>query len=183
MAKQQQMVVTPLDSNVWKVTLTVAIPDYGSAGNYTALDAIIPTLNEEITILGMQQDLLHLVFCEANESAVLARKETNTVPDDTALLDAQLDKLVAQQAHPTANTTKRKQKHKKAYKPSAVVAKRIETVYAALRALQDASANDIATVTGMPVKQVYNSLYRLHDAKQIFATKTDGKVRWLAVKK
>ena len=57
MAKQQQMVVTPLDSNVWKVTLTVAIPDYGSAGNYTALDAIIPTLNEEITVLGMQQDL------------------------------------------------------------------------------------------------------------------------------
>jgi len=183
MAKQQQMVVTPLDSNVWKVTLTVAIPDYGSAGNYTALDAILPTLNDEVTVLGMQEDLLHLVVCEANETAVLARKRTNTVPDDTALLDAQLNKLVAQQAQPTANTTKRKQKHKKAYKPTADVAKRLEIVHAALRALQDASATDIATVTGMPIKQVYNALYKLHETKQIFATKAHGKVRWLAAKK
>ena len=82
----------------------------------------------------------------------------------------------------TTKPTKRKQKHKKAYKPSAVVAKRIETVHAALRALQDASANDIATVTGMPVKLVYNSLYALHDAKQIGAVKANGFVRWFAVK-
>jgi hypothetical protein len=55
-------------------------------------------------------------------------------------------------------------------------------VHAALRALQDASANDIATVTGMPVKLVYNSLYALHDAKQIGAVKANGFVRWFAVK-
>jgi hypothetical protein len=187
MAKQQQMAVTPLDSNVWKVTLTLAIPDYGSGGNYTALDAIIPTLDGEIQVLGMQQDLLHLVLCEASDGAVLARKETNTVPDDT-LLDAQLDKLVAQQLHPTAKTVeatapvKRKNKKWKAYKPTAKVAERMNTVHAALRALNEASADDIATVTGIPVKLVYNSLYALHDAKQIFASKAHGKVRWFAVK-
>lgn len=188
MAKQQQATaVTPLDTNVWKVTLTLAIPDYGSGGNYTALDAIIPTLDGEIQVLGMQQDLLHLVLCEATEGAVLARKVINTVPDDT-LLDAQLDKLMAQQAHPTASTVatttpaKRKNKKWKAYKPTPQVEERMRTVDTALRALGEASANDIATVTGIPVKLVYNALYALHDSKQVFASKAHGKVRWFAVK-
>ncbi len=178
MAKKQQMAVTPLDSNVWKVTLTLAIPDYGSGGNYTALDAIIPTLDGEIQVLGMQQDLLHLVLCEASDGAVLARKETNTVPDDT-LLDAQLDKLVAQQAHPSATAKSKKRKHKKAYKPrSNDVAMRIEKVYALLQTVETASANELAVLAGEPVKAIYNALYALHDAKKIGADKKHGLVRW-----
>ena len=178
MAKQHPLSAPQgaLNVTLYEVRLVCAVPDYG-VGGASALDYILGGHTDEINIIDSDETTLRIQRNSDESVAIPAKQDTTTLGEDE-------DSLVEALATDTDTTkpTKRKQKHKKAYKPSAVVAKRIETVHAALRALQDASANDIATVTGMPVKLVYNSLYALHDAKQIGAVKANGFVRWFAVK-
>lgn len=165
-----------LNITLYEVRLVCAVPDYG-VGSATAIDYILEGAIDEITVIDSDETTLRVVRNNEASEAVPAKQQATTLGEDE-------DSLV--QAITTNDTAskpiKRKQKKWKAYKPSAAVAKRIEVVHAALRALDNASADDIATVTSIPVKLVYNALYALHDAKQIGAVKAHGKVRWFAVK-
>lgn len=178
--QQQELAATPLDASVWRVTLTVAVPNY--TGTYSALDALLPLLDNEVQVLGATEDLLHLVLCADSASAVLAVQSTTTLPDDKTV-DMGLAELITQtQASTVAATSPGAVKKKRKGRRGTV--KGIETrrlmVHGALRALGDASAKDIAVVTGIPLKLVYCDLYILHDKKLISANKTAGKVRWLS---
>ena len=165
-----------LNITLYEVRLVCAVPDYG-VGSATAIDYILDGLINEITVIDSDETTLRVVRNEVQSEAVPAKQQATTLgEDEDSLVQALTDTETA------TKPAKRKQKKWKAYKPSAEVAKRIGVVHAALRALEEGSANDIATVTGIAVKQVYNSLYALHDAKQIGAVKAKGLVRWFAVK-
>jgi hypothetical protein len=153
------------------------VPDYGTGGA-TAIDYILQGAIDEITVIDSDETTLSVVRNVEPTDAVQAMKQATTLGEDEDSLEEALT------TNGTATKpTRRKHKKAKAYKPSEEVAKRIGIVHAALRALEEGSANDIATVTGIAVKLVYNSLYALHDAKQIGAVKANGLVRWFAVKK
>jgi hypothetical protein len=162
-----------LNITLYEVRLVCAVPDYG-VGSATAIDYILEGAIDEITVIDSDETTLRVVRNNEASEAVPAKQQATTLGEDE-------DSLV-QAITTNDKPAKRKQKKWKAYKPSPKVAKRIETVHAALRALTEASADDIATVTSIPVKLVYNALYALHDAKQIGAVKAHGKVRWFAVK-
>ena len=165
-----------LNITLYEVRLVCAVPDYG-VGSATAIDYILEGAIDEITVIDQDETTLRVVRNEAQSEAVPAKQQATTLgEDEDSLVQALTDTETA------TKPAKRKHKKWKAYKPSAEVAKRIGVVHAALRALEEGSANDIATVTGIAVKQVYNSLYALHDAKQIGAVKAKGLVRWFAVK-
>lgn len=165
-----------LNVTLYEVRLVCAVPDYG-VGGASALDYILGGHIDDINIIDSDETTLRIQRNSDESVAIPAKQDTTTLGEDE-------DSLVQALAIDTDTTkpTKRNKKHKKAYKPSAEVAKRIGVVHAALRALEEGSANDIATVTGIAVKLVYNSLYALHDAKQIGAVKANGLVRWFAVK-
>ena len=213
MAKQDPQVqgAIPLsDMRLYRVTLVVALPDYGNDMQYGALDAIVPTIDDEVQVLSMTEEELLVIPAPAvpltMQVAVKAQVATNTVPEDEDAFDmgtlfgnvasgdivepTAKDKQYAAEraakaAHPAkAKTRKAKtRKHKKAYKPrSETVIMRTELVYAALQAVGYASADELSAVTSVPTKLVYNCLYALHDAKKISANKTAGKVRWSANK-
>ena len=164
--------VVPLDYNIWQVTLTLAVPDYGSGGMFTALDAVTNSLDPEVTVLGSDEVLVHLVLCEANDSPVLAKRATTTLEADAELTSDLTTMLDTKASKPAKRNRKQR----------GDIASRVATVDAALRAMETASANELATLTGLKVKLVYNALYELHRAKKIGADKKHGKVTWIANK-
>ena len=178
MAKQQQPSATQgaLNITLYEVRLVCAVPDYG-LGSATAIDYILEGAIDEITVIDQEEATLRVVRNNDTPEAVPAKQQATTLGEDE---DSLVEALTTTET--ATKPAKRKHKKWKAYKPSAEVAKRIGVVHAALRALEEGSADDIATVTGIKVKLVYNSLYALHDAKQIGAVKANGKVRWFAVK-
>ena len=167
------------EHTVWKVQLTVAIRNYGDGG-WTALDAITKSLGTEVFVLDMREEQLELVTRKMQAHAVLASTQENTVADDevaTELLNALANsgsKVVAN----SGSKVKRRGSYNKAHRIE--VEKRIATVHAALRAMEHATANELALLTGVRIKLVYNALYSLHDAKLIGAKKQRGLVKWSA---
>lgn len=161
------------EHTVWKVQLTVAIRNYGDGG-WTALDAITKTLGQEVFVLDMREEQLELVTRKTQAHAVLASTQASTVADDEVATD-----LLSVLAN-TASKVKRKSSYNKAHRIE--VEKRIATVHAALRAMGKATATELALLTGVPIKLVYNALYSLHDAKVIGANKQRGLVEWSANK-
>jgi len=165
-----------LNITLYEVRLVCAVPDFG-AGSATAIDYILEGAIDEITVLDQEETTLSVVRNSNTTETVPAKQQATTLGEDE---DSLVEAITTNNS--AAKPAKRKNKKWKAYKPSAEVAKRMGIVHAALRALEEGSADDIATVTGIAVKLVYNSLYALHDAKQIGAVKAHGKVRWFAVK-
>jgi hypothetical protein len=150
MAKQDPQVqgAIPLsDMRLYRVTLVVAIPDYGMDNQYGALDAIVPTIDDQVQVLSMTEEELLVVPAVATtviaQVPVKAQVATNTVPDDEDAFDmgtlfgnvasgdiveptAKDKQYAAERAakatHPAkgkkAKASKPKaRKHKKAYKP------------------------------------------------------------------
>ena len=167
-----------LNITLYEVRLVCSVPDYG-VGSATAIDYILNGAIDEINVLESDETTLRVVRnSEASEAVPAKHDETTLGEDEDSLLQA----LAVKPKKAKAKTAKAK-KHKKAYKPrSNDVAMRIEKVYALLQAVETASANEIATLAGEPVKVIYNALYALHDAKKIGADKKHGLVRWFANK-
>lgn len=207
MAKQVPQVqgAIPLsDMRLYRVTLVVAIPDYGLDTQFSALDAIVPTIDDEVQVLSMTEEELLVVPAVSTpvvaQLAVKAQVAPNTIPEDEDAFDmgtlfgnvasgefveptAKDKQYAAERAakatHPAKGKKAKTRKHKKAYKPrSEEVIMRTELVYSALQTVGYASADELSALTKVPTKLVYNCLYALHDAKKISANKTAGKVRW-----
>jgi len=96
MAKQDPQVegAIPLsDMRLYRVTLVVALPDYGNDMQYGALDAIVPTIDDEVQVLSMTEEELLVIpapavaTITATQVAVKAQVATNTVPDDEDAFD------------------------------------------------------------------------------------------------
>jgi len=114
----------------------------------------------------------------AGPQVVKAEIAQATLPDDE---DSVVEALRAiAPANPRDSKPKKRKKHKKQYRPSARIAERMQKVLDTLNAVKDASADEIALLSGVPVKQVYSDLYHLHDLKKVSAVKAAGKVRWIA---
>lgn len=167
-----------LNITLYEVRLVCAVPDYG-VGSATAIDYILEGAIDEINVLESDETTLRVVRnSEASEAVPAKQHETTLGEDEDSLLQA----LAVKPKKVKAKTAKAK-KHKKAYKPrSNDVVMRIEKVYALLQTVETASANELATLAGEPVKHIYNALYALHDAKKIGADKKHGLVRWFANK-
>jgi hypothetical protein len=94
MAKQDPQVqgAIPLsDMRLYRVTLVVALPDYGNDMQYGALDAIVPTIDDEVQVLSMTEEELLVIpapaVAQTMQVAVKAQVATNTVPDDEDAFD------------------------------------------------------------------------------------------------
>lgn len=169
-----------LTTTLYEVRLVCAVPNYGvgtSTSGFTAVDYILNNAVEEINIIDFDEQTLRVVRNSEASLAVPAKRDETTLGEDE---DSLAEALAVK---PKTAKAKKTKKHKKAYKPrSNDVAMRIEKVYALLQAVETASANEIATLAGEPVKAIYNALYALHDAKKIGADKKHGLVRWFANK-
>lgn len=165
-----------LNITLYEVRLVCAVPDFG-VGSATAIDYILEGAIDEITVLDQDETTLRVVRNNEASEAVPAKQQATTLGDDEDSLAQALT------VKPKKAKSKATKKHKKAYKPrSNDVLMRIEKVYALLQTVETASANEIATLAGEPVKAIYNALYALHDAKKIGADKKHGLVRWFANK-
>tara|TARA_R110002126_G_scaffold787_1_gene4909 strand:- start:6878 stop:7405 length:528 start_codon:yes stop_codon:yes gene_type:complete len=166
-----------LNITLYEVRLVCAVPDYG-VGSATAIDYILEGAIDEINVLESEETTLRVVRNnEASQTVPAKHDETTLGDDEDSLVQALAVDGFAIKAKAKTG------KHKKAYKPrSNDVLMRIEKVYALLQAVETASANELAALAGEPVKQVYNALYALHDAKKIGADKQHGLVRWFANK-
>tara|TARA_B110000503_G_scaffold132797_1_gene209255 strand:- start:4190 stop:4741 length:552 start_codon:yes stop_codon:yes gene_type:complete len=174
-----------LNITLYEVRLVCAVPDYG-VGSATAIDYILEGAIDEINVLESEETTLRVVRNnEASQTVPAKHDETTLGDDEDSLVQAlAVDGFAIKAKAKTKTKAKAKTgKHKKAYKPrSNDVLMRIEKVYALLQAVETASANELAALAGEPVKQVYNALYSLHDAKKIGADKQHGLVRWFANK-
>ena len=180
MAKQ----ISLRHTDLFQVTLTVAVPNYGGAVAYSALDEVLAALEgADLTIIEFDEVAVALTAKTETHIAVAANKADTTLPDD----EDSIAMLASMSQHPSvsekpkpakAKTTKRK-KHKKAYVPTAAVRERIVKVYNCLKQLEVGSADDIAVCAEVPLKQTYAALYALHkDFKAVAAVKQHGLVRW-----
>jgi hypothetical protein len=161
-----------LHLTLYEVRLVCAVPDYG-VGESSALDYILSGNIDEINIIDSDETTLRVMRNSDESDTVPARQHATTLGEDE-------DSLV--QAIATSATATKPTKRKRRKTTSAEVDERNRCVHAALRALVEASASDLATVTAIPIKQVYKCLYTMHDAKQIGAVKNDGRVTWLSLK-
>lgn len=160
-----------LNLTLYEVRLVCAVPDYG-VGESSALDYILSGNIDEINIIDSDETTLRVMRNSDESGTVSARQHATTLGEDE-------DSLV--QAITTSATATKPTKRKKR-KQSADIDKRNGVVHAALRAMGEASASDLATLTAIPIKQVYKCLYTMHDAKQIGAVKNNGRVTWLSLK-
>jgi len=160
-----------LHLTLYEVRLVCAVPDYG-VGESSALDYILSGNIDEINIIDSDETTLRVMRNSDESGTVSARQHATTLGEDE-------DSLV--QAITTSATATKPTKRKKR-KQSADIDKRNLVVHAALRAMGEASASDLATLTAIPIKQVYKCLYTMHEAKQIGAVKNNGRVTWLSLK-
>jgi hypothetical protein len=135
---------------------------------------------EGVQIVGEPQ-VQELRVTLASPAVIRAEIAPATLPDDEdSVVEALQQAAVASPGADVAKPKRKRKKHKKQYRPSARIAERMQKVLDTLNAIKDASADEIALLAGVPVKQVYSDLYHLHDAKKVSAVKAAGKVRWLA---
>lgn len=165
------------DTRLYKVSLVVALNDYTEGGvpSFTALDAIVPFIADDVTVLSMEEHELLVIPAETQVAEALpAVKAVNTVPADTELVE-EIQAVVAQ-PKPVKKAKKRNKRKSRARNQSVI--DRREDVFAVLEVIKAGTADEIALLAKYPVKVVYNSLYELHNAKRIAAHKQHGKVEW-----
>jgi len=174
------------ETRLYRVTMVVAVHplycDNGHANIEESPEGVVLWATtdgfndiEGVQIVGEPQ-VQELKVTLASPAVVRAEIAQATLPEDE---DSVVEALqTAAQTKPVAK--RKRKKHKKQYRPSARIAERMQKVLDTLNAIKDASADEIALLAGVPVKQVYQDLYNLHDAKKVSAVKAAGKVRWLA---
>lgn len=70
------------DHRLFEVRLIVAVPDYGT-GTFDALDAIVPFIDEEVTVLDMSSKALVVAVDEPNHPATSTFTITNNTSTTT----------------------------------------------------------------------------------------------------
>jgi len=181
------------ETRLYRVTMVVAVhpvycpdghPNIEESPEGVVLWATTDGFNdvEGVQIVG-EPAVQELRVTLASREAVKAEVAESNVPDDEdSIADALAAPMSAVELPATPAKAKRKRKkHKKQYRPSPRVAERMQKVLTALQTMQQwLTADEIAALSSVPVKQVYADLYHLHDLKQVSAIKNAGKVRWLA---
>lgn len=197
------------DCDIYEVTLVVSIPNYGEgAADATALDYILNEMDSEITVLSSSEILLSLIptMVMPTNTSKLAKTTQATLAEDVfeideyldedaefndALLKVALSKLeqpvtvsvveahLAKHAKPAVTPKKIKGRSGK-FGATAMMKERQNKVMAVLMEVEDASADEIAILSEIPVKLVYNVVATLHKDKWIAAIKTGNgnKVRY-----
>lgn len=178
-------------TRIFRVTMLVALHETGDSYDnldyhphsavHTAIYAC--EYGEGVQIIGepaVHEMGLTLAATQATKAVAVA----NTVPDDE---DSVTDALIAALVQPAAvvrnkAAKKARRKRKHIYEPrKGTVAKRVALVLDTMLALQQqCTADEIATLSGVPVKEVYYDLNNLHKLKKVSATKTSGRVKWQA---
>lgn len=70
------------DHRLFEVRLIVAVPDYGT-GTFDALDAIVPFIDEEVTVLDMSSKAVVIALDEPNHPATATFTITNNTTTTT----------------------------------------------------------------------------------------------------
>lgn len=70
------------DHRLFEVRLIVAVPDYGT-GTFDALDAIVPFIDEEVTVLDMSSKAVVIALDEPNHPAMSTFTITNNTTTTT----------------------------------------------------------------------------------------------------
>lgn len=83
--------VSITDHRLFEVRLIVAIPDYGT-GTFDALDAIVPFIDEEVTVLDMSSKSLVIASEEATHPAMAWYTITNNTTTATTIPVASSEK-------------------------------------------------------------------------------------------
>lgn len=103
------------DHRLFEVRLIVAVPDYGT-GTFDALDAIVPFIDEEVTVLDMESTQLFLTTekVKATTPVVTVNTSTTTTPIAVTNVVTTTAKTPAKKAEKKAKATQRKRKTVKA---------------------------------------------------------------------
>lgn len=173
---------TGADTRFYRVTLLLAVTPQ-AAMHYddpemAALDTLLLGAEElcnGVQVVGEPQ-LQELRMTLAAAATVKAVAAECTVPADE---DSIVEALATEAPKPQRKTKKHKRKQYAPRKPE--VAQRLQHVFETLCELGDsATADEIAVLANVPVKQVYYDLANLHKQKRVSAHKAAGKVTWFA---
>ncbi len=95
------------DHRLYEVRLIVAIPDYGT-GTYDALDAIVPFIDEEVTLLDMESTQLFLTTEKVKANNITVTTATSTTPIAIANTITTAIKTSGKKATKSTSSRKRK---------------------------------------------------------------------------
>jgi len=191
MSKQQQAQNALGETRLYRVTLVVAVQpfDYNdddmnqspegvvlwaSTGGFDDLEGVQivgePQLQELQVTLATPQAL-----ALSTNVPVLATTVQHTTPADE---DSVVEALVA-----AAPKAKRRKRHRKQYTPrNPLVQTRALALLDTLDTVEQATAQELAALTGQSIKTVYYDMANLHSLKRVLATKSQGKVTYHSVK-
>jgi len=191
MSKQQQAQNALGETRLYRVTLVVAVQpfDYNdedmnqspegvvlwaSTGGFDDLEGVQivgePQLQELQVTLATPQAL-----ALSTNVPVLATTVQHTTPADE---DSVVEALVAAAPKP-----KRRKRHRKQYTPrNPLVQTRALALLDTLDTVEQATAQELAALTGQSIKTVYYDMANLHSLKRVLATKSQGKVTYHSVK-
>jgi hypothetical protein len=102
------------DHNIYEVRLVVAIPDYGiskSVSHYTALDAIVPTLDGELIVLDMAETELFIGADDNKTTAVATYPVITTVTNNTSTTIGTSTKVAAKKQRAKRTVIKKANAH------------------------------------------------------------------------